>query len=200
MNQFQQQEQLLLPQTMSSWPSVRPKRKRKVVSFSEAAPRTHAIPLANDGEIHERWYNRREYLAIRMSVLRHLKHMEDREKHSIGFELCERGLELMTPSWLAHRKRNKTRLLTAIWNSQVKQWNEHDRIHDPEAIAVACRKETCHFVNLARQFGVVDEQAAREEYLSLFVPRQHSVPEPETLKERAVMNLASMKRLRATAA
>jgi hypothetical protein len=194
MNQDQQQAVL-------SCTSSRAKRKRKVVSFEQTGPQTLSIPVVTEDEIRARWYNKKEYVAIRMSVVADLNRMATEGNQNTNVEWCERGLELMTTAGLMHKKQNKMRVLAAVWNGQVKQWNEQDKIYDPEAIAIAYQQETQQCVNLARSFGIMDEQAARDEYALLFVPRQGVDAEhQEPMEESSTMQLTSVARLQAMAA
>jgi hypothetical protein len=185
---YQDQQQAVL-----SYTSSRAKRKRKLVSFEQTGPQTISIPVVTEDEIRARWYNKKEYVAIRMSVVADLNHIATKGNQNTNDECCERGLELMTAAGLVHRKHNKMRVLAAVWNGQVIQWNEQDKIYDPEAIAVAYQKETQQCVNLARSFGIMDEEAARDEYGLLF---EHQ----ETMEESSTMKLTSVARLFSMAA
>jgi hypothetical protein len=192
----QDQQQAVLPCASS-----RAKRKRKMVSFAQTGPQTVSIPVVTEDEIRARWYNKKEYVAIRMSVVADLNHIANKGNQNTNHECCERGLELMTAAGIVHRKQNKMRVLAAVWNGQVKQWNEQDKIYDPEAIAIAYQNETQQCANLARSFGIMDEQAALDEYGLLYAPREGVVAEhQETMEESSTMKMASVARLRAMAA
>lgn len=172
-----------------------------MVSFDPNAPPHCLIPVADEIEIRERWYNKRDYLAIKMSVVSDLNRIAANGNHNSHDGFCERGLELMTPGALVHRKQIKMRVLAAVWNGQVKQWNEQDKIHDPEAIAIAYQKETLECVNLARNFGIMDEQVARDEYIALFASQQGVIADHhETMGDSSTMTLTPIARLGATVA
>lgn len=135
------------------------KRDLKVVSFESIGPtQVQRIATPNQDELQTRWYSKQEYADIRASVVKAIRNPG---------EECTRGLEMMTTEGVAHRKQTKCKVLVAVWNCQVKQWNEQNRIYDPESIALAYQQETFHCVQLAWILGQMDQQAAMQEYQSL---------------------------------
>jgi hypothetical protein len=141
--------------------TLRPQKKRKVVSFQTSPPQIKSIPTVTKEEVSVRWHNKQEYDVIKKSVVEILRFMMTQKKDSPEVEYCTRGLELMTPAGSQHTKQIKLRLLAAVWNAQVQQWNVQNQLFDAEAIASACRPETAQCARLARSFGVLDERAAK---------------------------------------
>jgi len=163
MEQMQRLQQLQDFHQMQEMQQIRHvSKKRKVVSFQSCPPQVQTIPVVSDEEIRERWYNKREFKQIKSSLVEVLRLMvsnkvgEDEEKYST------RGLEMMTPRGTQYTKQTKLKVLAAVWNEQVKQWDQQNALYDPEAIADAARKETLQASQLARNFGLIDQRYALE--------------------------------------
>jgi hypothetical protein len=76
---------------------------------------------------------------------------------------CARGLERLTPAMKLHYINKKLKLLAAVWNAQVKQWDEQNKIFDPHTIASACQHENFQFASLARSFYALDKRSVKED-------------------------------------
>lgn len=145
------------------------KKKRKLVQIETPSdPQIEWILPATNEEKRARWYTRSEYKEFKSSSKTVLLHMIiNNDKENVddfsGNDYCTRGLEFMTPVASESMKKVRRRMLAAVWNAQVRQWNEQDTIFDPEAIAKACRKETHKSVRDARNFGIRDELSMRED-------------------------------------
>lgn len=146
--------------------------KRRKVTFAPCA--IILIPTITDEEARLRWYNKKEYEEIRKYIVETLRYMmmttnsnPSRNCYSAGGggEFCTRGLELMTPAGTQHTKQIKLKLLAAVWNAQVEQWDSRNELFDQEAIANASRHETAQCARLARSLGVLDEQEANNNTL-----------------------------------
>jgi len=139
--------------------STHENRKLKAVSFEPIEPtQVQRIATPNQDELQTRWYSKQEYSDIRASVAKTISNP--------GGE-CTRGLEMMTTGGVTYRKQTKCKVLAAVWNCQVKQWNEQNRIFDPESIAQVYQQETLQCVRMAWTLGQMDQQAAMQEYHSL---------------------------------
>lgn len=150
-------------------PAIQVAKKLKIVQFETPShSQIRWILPATDEEMEARWYTKSEYNEFKSfskTVLRYMiikNDMENVEDFS-GKECCTRGLERMTPVERQHMRKVRRRMLGAVWNEQVRQWNEQDTIFDPEAIAKACRKETHNSVRVARKFGFREELSMRED-------------------------------------
>eukprot|EP00339_Tiarina_fusa_P030045 CAMPEP_0117031636 /NCGR_PEP_ID=MMETSP0472-20121206/22715_1 /TAXON_ID=693140 ORGANISM="Tiarina fusus, Strain LIS" /NCGR_SAMPLE_ID=MMETSP0472 /ASSEMBLY_ACC=CAM_ASM_000603 /LENGTH=124 /DNA_ID=CAMNT_0004740001 /DNA_START=1 /DNA_END=375 /DNA_ORIENTATION=- len=85
----------------------------------------------------------------------------------IGDGQCSRGLEFRTPSGAKKRKKNKLDALTAVWNEQVSQWNEHKT--DEFAISFVYQQQNQKCREQALRFGRHDEKAAEESDLDVSI-------------------------------
>eukprot|EP00980_Cylindrotheca_fusiformis_P017064 scaffold5234_cov131-Cylindrotheca_fusiformis.AAC.11 len=140
-------------------------KKRKLVQFG-AQPETRLLSPVTDEEVQARWYDANDYKRFKSSirtVVRQMINGNDKKNMIEDNEYCTRGLEIMTPAARQHLDQVRRRTLAAVWNGQVRQWNEQDKIFDPEAIARACQKETYGSARIARSFGMADELAMRED-------------------------------------
>jgi hypothetical protein len=159
MNDHQQQQE----------PAIQVSKKRKVVQIETPShPQIQWILPATDEEMKARWYTKSDYKEFKSASKTVLWHMinKSNKENVQDFrekEYCTRGLELMTPVASQHMKKVRREMLAAVWNAQVRQWNEQDTIYDPEAIAKACQRETHNSVRVARNFGIRDELSMRED-------------------------------------
>lgn len=55
--------------------------------------------------------------------------------------MCKGAWEIVFSDEL-HYINKKLKLLVAVWNAQVKQWDEQNKTSDPHTIASACPHET----------------------------------------------------------
>ncbi|KAL3942939.1 MAG: hypothetical protein SGBAC_002967 [Bacillariaceae sp.] len=150
-------------------------KKRKSVVFKKptvSAPQdaacfaqVHWIPPNSDEEIQARWHTKDEYKEIKSSLRKVVRAAFSTYKENIDVDwdhedYCIRGLEIITPHAIQEQRQRRQRLLAGVWNAQVRQWNEQDKIFDPEAIAMAARKHTRTSACIARSFAVRDELSA----------------------------------------
>lgn len=141
-------------------------KKPKLVQFdTESFPnQIRYIAAGSEEEIQEQWYTKSDYKRFKSSIRTVLRHMIGKgENDTSENDCCTRGLELMTPAENQQLDQVRRRMLAAVWNGQVRQWNEKDTIYDPEAIARACQKETQNSARVARSFGIGDELALRQD-------------------------------------
>lgn len=146
------------------------KTKFKIVSFASSPTKVVLLPETDEDELRSKWYSKQDYAQFKESNLRCITAMDGGKNGDAT--VFSRGLELLTPSALAHKKRTKLKVLTAVWNGQVRQWNEQNRIYDPVSIALACQQETLPCVQMAWTFGQLDQKAAMEEYRSMLFSNQ----------------------------
>mmetsp|Transcript_33796 Transcript_33796/g.81944 ORF Transcript_33796/g.81944 Transcript_33796/m.81944 type:complete len:206 (+) Transcript_33796:86-703(+) len=155
-----------------------PPKKRKCVAFkkptvgSQDAPclaEVHWIPPNTDEDIQARWHSKDEYQEIKNSLKQVVRAAYSSAKENVEVDwdhedYCIRGLEIVSPYAIQEQRERRQRLLAGVWNAQVRQWNEQDRIFDPEAIALASRKQTTTSACIARSFAARDELAASKYY------------------------------------
>lgn len=155
----------------------------------------HWIPPNSDEDIQARWHSKDEYNEIKSSAKKVVRAAYSHAKENMDVDwdhedYCIRGLEVVTPHAIQEQRQRRQMLLAGVWNAQVRQWNQQDRIFDPEAIAMEARKQTKTSACLARSFAMRDELAANKYYetegkgteafeqtvLPLEEPSFHSVP------------------------
>ncbi|CAJ1947331.1 unnamed protein product [Cylindrotheca closterium] len=157
-------------------------KKRKSVVFKKASVgspqnnasclvHVHWIPPNSDEDIQARWHSKDEYQEIKNSLKSVVRAAYSNAKENLEVDwdhedYCIRGLEIISPYTVKEQRERRQRLLAGVWNAQVRQWNEQDRIYDPEAIALASRKQTMTSACIARSFAVRDELAASKYYES----------------------------------
>ena len=137
-------------------------KKRKAVSFQSCPPEIQTIPVLSAEEISMRWYNKEEFREIKTSMVQVLRLMISNKDVDEEESYSTRGLEMLTPKGTQYTKQTRLKVLAAIWNAQVKQWDEQNALYDPEAIADAVRRETLQASHLARNFGLIDQRFALE--------------------------------------
>ena len=147
-------------------------KRRKVVSFQSCPPEIQTIPVLSDEEISARWYNKEEFREIKTSMVQVLRLMISNKAGDEQETYTTRGLEMLTPKGLQYTKQTRLKVLAAIWNAQVKQWDEQNALYDPEAIADAVRKETVQASQLARNFGLIDQRFAIEGFTTKMSKQQ----------------------------
>lgn len=141
------------------------KSKRKVVSFESSAPKVVVLPATNEAELRSKWYSKQEYAEFKASMIKTIAAIDAGNCQQAN--MCTRGLEFMTQAGLRQKKQTKVKVLAAVWNGQVRQWNEQNRIYDPVSIALSCQQETLQCVHLAWTLGQLDQQDAIKEYQSM---------------------------------
>lgn len=146
--------------------------KKPIVGSQDAATclvQVHWIPPNSEEDIQARWHSKDEYQEIKNSLKKVVRAAYGTAKENIEVDwdhedYCTRGLEIISPYTVQEQRERRQKLLAGVWNAQVRQWNEKDRIFDPEAIALASRKQTMTSACLARSFAVRDELAAKKYY------------------------------------
>ncbi|CAJ1945101.1 unnamed protein product [Cylindrotheca closterium] len=138
------------------------KRKSKAVSFASSPSQVLQLPETEETELRSKWYSRQEYAGFKAAIINSVNAVGPTTAG--GESVCSRGIEFMTKAGLAYRKQTKLKVLAAVWNCQVRQWNEQNRIYDPVSIALACQQETLQCTYMACTLGQLDQQAAIEEY------------------------------------
>lgn len=109
-------------------------------------------------EVVATWYTNDDFELIKKSLVATLRlMMTDKD---VGEDQCVRGLEFRTPLGAKQRKQRKVVALTAVWNEQVRQWQED--IVDDEAIRRVYLQHSDPCREVARKFGVRDELAIQE--------------------------------------
>eukprot|EP00526_Cylindrotheca_closterium_P019493 CAMPEP_0113608034 /NCGR_PEP_ID=MMETSP0017_2-20120614/3704_1 /TAXON_ID=2856 /ORGANISM="Cylindrotheca closterium" /LENGTH=236 /DNA_ID=CAMNT_0000516681 /DNA_START=38 /DNA_END=748 /DNA_ORIENTATION=+ /assembly_acc=CAM_ASM_000147 len=142
------------------------KRKRKAVSFASSPSQVLYLPETGEDEQQAKWYSKQEYAEFKAAIVKSVNAMGT--DNDGGENICSRGIEFMTHAGIAYRKQIKLKVLAAVWNGQVRQWNEQNRIHDPVSIALACQKETLQCMHMAWTLGQLDQEAATKEYQTMF--------------------------------
>ena len=163
--------------TVSSAP-----KKRKSVAFKKPTigssssqdatscmVQIHWIPPNSDEDIQARWHSKDDYKEIKSGLKKVVRAAYSHAKENIDVDwdhedYCIRGLEIVTPHAIQEQRHRRQRLLAGVWNAQVRQWNQQDKIYDPEAIALESRKQTKTSACIARSFAMRDEMAANKYY------------------------------------
>lgn len=140
-------------------------RECKAVSFASSPSEVQHLPRADAEELQSKWYSKQDYARFKAAIVQHVNSMGT--NNAGGESICSRGIEFMTRAGVAYKKQIKLKVLAAVWNGQVRQWNEQNSIYDPESIAMACQKETIQCVHMAWTMGQLDQQAAMEEYQTM---------------------------------
>ena len=116
-------------------------------------------------EIKDVWYANEDFDEIKKSLIGTLRLMMSKkpilDEEGDDDELhCIRGLEFRTPQGAKRRKQIKVDALTAVWNEQVKQWQND--VVDDESIRQVYLKHSDPCRMAAYKFGIQDQLAIQD--------------------------------------
>jgi hypothetical protein len=130
------------------------RRQRFSLEFNQYFPVVH-IDDMDEADIHETWYEKRDYNAIKKSIISLLR------KHAKGEKITEtskqtlRGLETRTREGDLLRKYHKLAAITAVMSEQMRQWHEGEQ--DDELLAKVCRDVSSHCQEKSHILALQDE-------------------------------------------
>jgi hypothetical protein len=120
------------------------------------------IDNMDKADIHETWYKKRDYKAIKKNLIHILRKMANGEKIAETNMQTLRGLEHRTREERLLRRNLRLAALTAVMNEQERQWDED--VQDDERLAKVCRDVTSHCQEKSHSKALQDEAALKKDY------------------------------------
>jgi hypothetical protein len=132
------------------------RRLRFSLELNQFFPIVH-IDDMDEADIHETWYEKRDYTAIKKSVIPIIQKFANGEKIAETNKQSLRGLEYRTREGTLLRQNLRLAALTAVMNEQDRQWKEG--VQDDERLAKVYRDLTSHCQEESRALALKDEAA-----------------------------------------
>jgi hypothetical protein len=137
------------------------RRQRFSLKSNQIFPVVH-IGDMDETDIHETWYEKRDYNAIKKSLIDILRKYSNGEKIAETSKQTLRGLESRTREGALLRQYLKLAAITAVLNEQTRQRDEG--VQDGELLAKVYRDVASHCQEESRALALQDEAALKKDY------------------------------------
>jgi hypothetical protein len=151
--------------TKTASPSVTALKQRRRQRFSLESNQIYPVVNIDDmdkADIHETWYEKRDYNSMTKSIIYYLRKVANAGRKAETKTQTLRGLENRTNEATLLRKSLRLAAFAAVMNEQERQWDEGEK--DDELLAKVCRDATSYCQEENHALALQDEAALKTEY------------------------------------